>query len=357
MKGEATPQRREGGSDGAMAAITRYRSEETPMKLRLRGMIVTVAFGLFTTMLAVNAQPPAMAARIGILRLAAGPSPLIEVFRQQLWDLGYVEGQNIALEDRAAGGREDLFPELAAELSRQQVSVIFAAGHAAVRAAKQATSRIPIVMLVGGDPVGSGLITSLAQPGGNVTGVTGLSPRLSARRLELLKQVVPSASRVAVLFDPGDESKALDRQQLLVAARALAIRLHPVEVRSPGDLEGAFAAMMHAKDEALITIGGAFTLSHRRQIVQLAAKSRLPAMYESREFVEAGGMMAYGASIPPMIRRAAIYVDKILKGAKPADLPIEEAATFELVINLQAVQALSLNIPPSILQQAEEVIQ
>jgi putative tryptophan/tyrosine transport system substrate-binding protein len=357
MKGEATPQRREGRSDGAMAAITRYRSEETPMKLRLRGMIVTVAFGLFTTMPAVNAQPPATVARIGILRLAAGPSQLIEVFRQQLWDLGYVEGQNIVLEDRPAGGREDLLPELAAELSRQQVSVIFAAGHAAVSAAKQATSRVPIVMLVGGDPVGSGLITSLAQPGGNVTGVTGLSPRLSARRLELLKQIVPLASRVAVLLDPEDESKALDRQQLLVAARALAVRLHPVEVRSPSDLEPAFATMMRAQDEALITIGGASTLIQRRQIVQLAAKSRLPAIYESREFVEAGGLMSYGASIPHMIRRAAIYVDKILKGAKPSDLPVEQTATFELVINLQTAQALSLNIPPAILQQADQLIQ
>jgi putative tryptophan/tyrosine transport system substrate-binding protein len=327
------------------------------MKLGIIGIIVSLAVGIVVSLPGSDAQPSAQMARVGVLTPAAGPSPFFEAFRQGLRDLGYIEGHNIALEPRYAGGRDDLLPELASDLVRHEVNVIFAASDAAVRAAKQATRTIPIVMLVGGDPVGSGLITSLTRPGGNVTGITGLSARLTAKRLELLQQVVPAVSRVGVLFNPDDASKALDWQQLQVTARALGVRLHPVEVRAPNDFQPAFAAMSQDRDGALITFGDAFTMRYRTQIVTLAAASQLPAIYESREFAEAGGLMAYGPRLPDMFRRAASYVAKILSGARPDDLPVEEATTFALVINLKTARALGLSIPPSLLARADKAIQ
>jgi putative tryptophan/tyrosine transport system substrate-binding protein len=327
------------------------------MKLGMIGLIVSLAVGIVVPPPGSDAQPLAQMARVGILTPAAGPSPFLEAFRQGLRDLGYIEGHNIALEARYAGGRDDLLPDLATDLVQHAVNVIFASSDAAVRAAKQATRTIPIVMLVGGDPVGSGLITSLTRPGGNITGITGLSARLTAKRLELLKQVVPVVSRMGVLFNPDDASKALDWQQLQVTARALGVRLHPVEVRAPNDFQPAFAAMSQDRDGALITFGDAFTMRHRTQIVTLAAASRLPAIYESREFAETGGLMTYGPRLLDMFRRAASYVAKILSGAKPGDLPVEEATTFALVINLKTARALGLSIPPSLLARADEVIQ
>ena len=320
-------------------------------------IIVSIVIGIVVSLAVCDAQPSMPVARIGVLTLAPGPSPLLEAFHQSLRDLGYVEGQNIAFEVRHAKGRDELLPTLAADLVQHEVNVIFAGGNAAVRAAKQATHTIPIVMLVGGDPVGSGLIASLARPGGNITGITGLSARLTAKRLELLKQLVPTVSRVAVLFNPDDATKALDWQQLQVNARALGVMLHPVPVRDPSDFEPAFTAMTQQRDGALITFGDAFTMFHRVQIITLTAASRLPAIYEAREWAEAGGLMAYGPSLRDMVRRAATYVDKILKGAQPGNLPVEEVTTFALAINQKTATTLGLSIPPSLLGRADEVIQ
>ena len=319
-----------------------------------------VVIGFVLNLLAVScvyaASSSPQVARVGILTLTTAPSPLQEAFQQSLHNLGYVEGHNVAFEVRQAQGHDELLPELAADLVRSQVQVIFAAGDAAVRAAEHATRTIPIVMMVGGDPVGSGLITSLGHPGGNVTGVTALSPKLSVQRLALLKELVPSVSRVAVLFNPEDASKALDRQQLQVAARAMGVALHPVEVRSPGDFEPAFAAMRHEHDNALITLGDAFTLFHRAEIVSLAAANRLPAIYEARAWAEAGGLMAYGPSLSDMAQHAAIYVAKILKGAKPAQLPVVQVTQAVFVINLKTAQALGLAVPARLLSRASTVI-
>ena len=244
----------------------------------------------------------------------------------------------------------------AADLVQQEVAVIVASGYAAVRAAQDATHTIPVVMLLGGDPIGSGLIPSLTRPGGNLTGLAALSSKFSAKRLALLKAMVPTASRVAVLFNPDDVSKGLDWTQTLVAARALGLRLQPQAVRDPHTLGQAFAAMRQASADALITFGDVFTLQHRRRIATLATQHQLPAIYELKAFVEAGGLMAYGPRPEEMFRRVAGYVDKILKGAKPGDLPIEQPTTFELVINLRTAQALGLPMAPTLLSQANEVI-
>ena len=242
------------------------------------------------------------------------------------------------------------------ELVQLEVDVIFAGGDAAVRAAKQATRTIPIVMLISGDPVSSGLVASLNQPGGNVTGVTGLSPRLTARRVEILKQAVPTLSHVAVLFNPDDETKTVDRQQLQVTTRALGVRLHSVAIRSPDQFERGFRTMVQERVDGLIVLSTAFTSFHRTQIIKLAAEHRLPAIYERKEFVEAGGLIAYGPSLPDMLRQAAIYIDNILQGAKPSTLPVEQAKKFELAVNLETANALGLTLPPSILSWADVVM-
>jgi putative ABC transport system substrate-binding protein len=257
---------------------------------------------------------------------------------------------------RGASGQEEALPKLAAELVQLQVDVIFAGGDAAVRAAKQATPTIPIVMLVNGDPVSSGLVVSLKRPGGNITGVTGLSPRLSARRLEILKQAVPTLSHVAILFNPDDETKAVDRQQLQATARALGVRLHPVAIRSPDEFEPGFQTMVQARVDGLIVLSTAFIFLNRTQIVKLAADSRLPAIYERKEFVEIGGLMAYGPSFQDMLRQAAIYVDKILQGAKPGTLPVIQATKFELAVNVETANALGLIFPSSLLSSADVVM-
>ena len=293
---------------------------------------------------------------VGVLTSAAGPSRLGDGLLQSLSDLGYVEGDNLTLEERYAGGTAERLVALAADMVRQEVAVIVASGYAAVRAAQDATHTIPIVMLLGGDPIGSGLIPSLTRPGGNLTGVAALSSKLSAKRLALLKTVVPAASQVAVLFNPDDVSKALDWTQTQAAARGLGVRLQPQEVRDPHTFGQAFAAMRQAHADALITFGDVFTLQHRTRIVTFATQSQLPAIYELKPFVEAGGLMAYGPRPKEMFQRVAGYVDKILKGAKPGDLPVEQPTTFELVINLKTAKALGLTIPPSLLSQADEVI-
>jgi putative tryptophan/tyrosine transport system substrate-binding protein len=326
------------------------------MKRSVAGLIIAVVLTSLMASLATAASPAAKLSRIGLLTFGAAPT-LRDVFRQSLRDLGYIEGQNLAVEERDAGGKDELLPERAAELVAREAEVIVAVGYPAVRAAQQATRTIPIVMLVGGDPIGSGLLPSLTRPGGNLTGLAALSSKLSVKRLALLKEVVPTASRVAVLFNPSDESKALDWTQTQAASRMLGVLLQPLEVQDPDAIERAFATMRQERTDALITFGDVFTLRHRSQIVTLAAQSQLPAIYELRAFVEAGGLMAYGPRLVEMFRQVTVYVDKILKGAKPADLPVEQPTTFELVINLKTAQALGLTIPPAILFQADEVIQ
>ena len=270
---------------------------------------------------------------------------------------GYIEGQNIAVEYRFASGRVERLPELAAELVGLKLDAIVTPGTAPALAAKQATSTIPIVFAGVGDAVGAGLIANLARPGGNITGLASINAELGGKRLELLKEVVPKASRVAFLYNPADQSNVLVLKQLQQAAPALGLILQPLEVREPGEFEGAFAAMTRKRAQALFVVAGVLTLEHRKTIVDLAAKSRIPTIWGHRQFVEVGGLMSYAVNFYDQVRRAATYVDKILKGAKPADLPVEQPTKFELVIKLKTAKALGLTIPPSLLGRADEVIQ
>jgi putative ABC transport system substrate-binding protein len=327
------------------------------MQLSTIGFLLTFTASILAAPVAAEEPPSTTVSRIGVLLASSGPSLVLDLLRQNLRGLGYVEGQNLAVEERYAGGKDEILPDLASELVQREVEVIVAVGYGAVRAAKQATPTIPIVMLVGGDPVGSGLITSLARPGGNVTGLAALSSKLSAQRLALLKEVIPTVTHVAVLYNPDDVTKTLDLLQTGVTARALGVTLHPAAVRDPAGFEPAFAALLQARARALITFGDVFTLRHRAEIVDFAAKHQLPAMYELRAFVQAGGLMAYGPRLADMVQQIALYVDRLLKGAKPADLPVEEPTTFDLVINLKTAQALDLTIPLSVLSRANEVIQ
>jgi len=313
---------------------------------------------LLVAPLAAQAQQAGKVPRIGFLFYGApGPSPELEAFRQGLRDLGYIEGQNISLEYRFANGRVGRLPELAAELVRLELDVVVTPGTPASLAAKKATSTIPIVFAGVADAVGTGLVASLARPGGNVTGLTSISAALGGKRLELLKVVAPKASRVAVLYNPADPSNVLVLKELQESSRALGLTLHPLAVRGPGEFEGAFAAMTREHAQALFVAAGVLTTEHRKPLVGLTAKSRIPAMWGERQFVEAGGLMSYAVNFYDEIRRAATYVNKILKGAKPADLPVEQPTTFELVINLKTAKALGLTIPPSLLGRADEVIQ
>jgi ABC-type uncharacterized transport system substrate-binding protein len=328
-----------------------------------RAFIETLAVGLLAAPLAAEAQQAAKVARIGYLaaNLAAGPHRL-EAFRQGLRDLGYVEGRNLVIESRSAEGKFERLPALAAELVALKVDVIVTAeGTPAALAAKQATRTLPIVFATAGDPVASGLVTSLARPGGNVTGLSILSsPELVGKYLELLKQAVPGVSQVAVLWQRGVLGERTDKDMLKeaeVAAQALGVRLHFVEARGPADFDRAFSDMTKARAGALTMLGSNMFLAERRRLVDLTAKNRLPAVYPWREFVDAGGLMAYGPNLQDLSRRAATYVDKILKGAKPADLPVEQPTTFELIINLTTAKALGLTIPPSLLKRADQVIE
>ena len=315
------------------------------MHLNTLRIMVATALGILLASYADAGQPSAKVAKVGVLRLGQGSPAVFEAFQEGLRALGYKEGETLTFVIREAIGQEAALPKLAAELVQLQVDVIIAAGDAAVRAAKQATSTIPIVMLVSGDPVGSGLVASLSQPGGNITGVTALSPRLSAKRLELLKQAVPTLSHVAVLFNPDDETKTVDRQQLQVTARALGLRLYSVAIRSPEEFEPGFRTMVQERVDGLIVLSTAFTSFHRAQIIKLAAEHRLPAIYERKEYVEAGGLMSYGPSLPDMLRQAAVYIDSILQGAKPSTMPVAQAKKFELAVNVETANALGLTLP------------
>jgi ABC-type uncharacterized transport system substrate-binding protein len=299
--------------------------------------------------------------RIGILGNIPLTNPegarLWGAFIQGLRDLGYVEGQNITIEYRFSEGQYERLPDLAADLVRLQVDVIVAPATQNVLVAKQATRTIPIVMTGGGDPVGNGLVASLARPGGNVTGLSILAFETVGKQLELLKEIVPRFSRVAVLGNPNTQMYPLWLGEVKAAARSLGVQLQILEARGPDNLESAFAAMSRERAGALLVPTDGMFLLHRTRIVELAAKSRLPAMYGTKEYVDVGGLMVYGASLRDNFRRAATYVDKILKGAKPADLPVEQPTKFEFVINMKTAKALGLTIPPSVLARADEVIQ
>jgi putative ABC transport system substrate-binding protein len=317
---------------------------------------MTLTLSLLAALLTANAQSVAKTPRLGILTPAFDPHPPLEALRQGLRDLGYVEGHNIVLEYRFADGRYERLPELAAELVRLKVDVILAVGVPAVRAARHATGTIPIVFPTVPDPVGQGLVASLAQPGGNITGLSFQDPELMGKRLELLQQAVPGVTRVAYLWHAAPHNARV-LQELETAARALGVQLLPVEVREPYPFDQAFATMAEAYADALITLPSTVFVSRRTQIVDLASKTRLPGIFPDRELADAGGLMSYGPSLTANYHRAATYVDKILKGAKPADLPVEQPTKFELVINLKAAKALGLTIPSVLLFQADKAIQ
>jgi putative ABC transport system substrate-binding protein len=324
-----------------------------------RAFLGTLAGGLLAAPLAAEAQQAAKIFRIGYL--ATNPTPHFqEAFRQGLRDLGYVEGRNLVIEDRYAEGKLERLPALAAELVALKVDVIVASGTPAALAAKQATRTLPIVFTSIADPVTSRLVTSLARPGGNLTGFSVLAPELVGKCLEQLKQAIPAVSRVAVLWHPGAMTERTDKDMLKraeVAAQALGVRLQVLEARGPADFDTAFTEMTRARADALAVLTSSMLFGERRRLVGLAAKNRLPAVYPWREGVDAGGLMAYGPDLADLLRRAATYVDKILKGAKPGDLPVEQPTKFELVINLQTARALGLTIPASLLQRADQAIE
>jgi putative ABC transport system substrate-binding protein len=315
-----------------------------------------VAGGVLTP-LAAAGQQAAKVARIGLLRTGSPPDPALDAFKEGLRELGYVEGQNVVLHVRFAGGRLDRLPALAAELVLRDVDVVVTGGEAAIQAARVATRTIPIVMGASNDPVGAGLVESLARPGGNITGSTILAPELSRKRLGLLKEIGPGIVRVAVLSDPTSPGIGRDLEETQSAARALGFRLHVWTVRAPKDLDEAFAGMRRERAEAVMVLADPVFTASRVRIVKLVAAARLPSIYYWKDFVDAGGLMSYGPSLQGLYRRAATYVDKILKGAKPGDLPVEQPTKFELVINLKTAKAVGLTLPQSLLLRADQVIE
>ena len=319
-----------------------------------RAFIGTLAGSLLAAPLAAEAQPAAgKVYRIGFLRAGEPPKFWIDEFREGLRELGYVEGQNVVIEFRI--GPLDQLPRLAEDLVRSKVDVIVASASSAGMAAKKATTSIPIVFTSLSHPVEIGLIKSLAHPGGNITGVTVNAGTTVTKRLELLRELVPSLKQVAVLTHPAHPTDPVQRKEMEEAARALGLQLKPAAVRAPEDFEAAFKAVSRAG--GLLNIDTPLFTTYRTQFVELAARNRLPAIWSNGIIVEAGGLMSYGTSIPALFRRAATYVDKVLKGASPADLPVEQPTKFEFVINLKTAKALGLTIPPALLQRADQVIE
>ncbi len=319
-------------------------------------VIVALLLGTMAVPLAAEAQRPSVP-RIGVLSQSAPPSNEVESLKQGLRDLGWVEGQNVEMEYRYANYKLERLPQLAAELVRLRVDVIVTGGEPGIRAAREATSTIPIVMAISGNPVETGLVASLARPGGNITGLSLLNLELGGKRLALLKEAAPKVSRVAVLWNATNPVKALEVKSTQIAAQALGVRVTSAEVRAPTDFAPAFAAIAKARADGLIPLVETLTITHRKQIGEFAVKNQLPTMAELREFAEAGSLMTYGPSQTDLYRHAATYVDKILKGAKPGDLPIEQPTKFELVVNLKTAKTLGLTIPQSVLVRADEVIQ
>jgi ABC-type uncharacterized transport system substrate-binding protein len=321
-------------------------------------MILALAHSICVVPLAVEAQPTAKVWRLGFLS-GEPPTeslPVVMPFFERLHALGYVEGQNLTIERRWAEPREHRLPDLAAELVQLRVDCIVAVTWAAVQAAKHATTTIPIVMIINSDPVEGGLVASLARPGGNVTGFSPMTPELAGKRLELLREVVPGLPHVAVLWEPAVPAKAIEFSKTQVAAQALGIQVLSLKVRSPDDFEAIFAAITREHAGALLTLGSPLTVVNRTRIIDFAARTRLPTMYDKKEFVQDGGLIAYMPSEREKGERTASYVDRILKGAKPSDLPVEQPTRFELVINLKTAQALGITMPPSLLFLADEVI-
>jgi putative tryptophan/tyrosine transport system substrate-binding protein len=325
------------------------------------GFLMTLILSLLAAPLASDAQQATKVHRIGWLIAGSppsGPEPRLDDLRQGLRDLGYVEGQNLLIEYRYAEGSDTRLRDLAAELVRLQVEVIVAGGSAATRAAQQATRTIPIVMASSGDPVGLGFVASLARPGGNITGMSNFVAELPGKLLELLKEAVPQSTHIAVLTNPGSAAHEAEMAHLAVAAKALGVHVDVVPLRSRDELAGAFAAMTREGAEALVVLGEPLLIDRIiSAIVELAAQHRLPAIYRWRSHVEAGGLMSYGPNQPAMRRRVAYYVDRLLQGAMPADLPVEQPTKFELVLNLKTAKALGLTMPPSLLLLADGVIQ
>ncbi len=316
-------------------------------------LVGALALGLLAAPLAAEAQQTGKIPRIGVLQVWSSADPVVELVRQGLREVGYVEGQTIGLELRWAEGKTERLPALADDLVQRKVDAIMAFGDPAIRAAQQATRTIPIIATTD-DLVGSGLVASFTRPGGNTTGVSILASELNIKRLELLKETLPRVSRVAALWDPG--SGRFHLRGLEAAAQSLGIELRILEVGRPGDFRQAFEAAKRSRTEALNVLASPFLHGNRQTILDLAAKNRLPAIYQWRESAEAGGLMSYGPRLSDMMRDTAAMLDKILKGARPADLPVEQPTKFELVINLKTAKALGLTIPQSVLVQADEVI-
>jgi putative tryptophan/tyrosine transport system substrate-binding protein len=319
---------------------------------------ILVAAMLLCATLTADAQQPTKIPRIGFLA-AVFPSTIsarTEAFRQGLREHGYAEGKNIVIEWRFAEGKLDRVPALAAELVRLKVDVIVTGGSGSTRPANEATNTIAIVMAQDPDPVGNGFIASLARPGGNITGLSTLAPELSGKQLELLKEIVAKLTRVAVLGTSTSPANAQALRELELAAGALKVRVQYLDIRSPKDIEPAFQEARKGRAEAVLALTGPVIANQRKQTVDLALKSRLPAIYGQPEYIEAGGLMSYGVSFTDLHRRAATYVDKILKGAKPADLPIEQPTKFEFVVNLKAAKQIGLTIPQKVLARADRVI-
>jgi len=322
-----------------------------------RVFLVTAGIGAMLVPAVSRAQKADKVHRIGCLTLRDGPRNVDEAFRQGLRELGYVEGRNLTIEYRWAAGQAERLPEMAAELVRLKVDIIVGAANPPIEAAKRATSTIPIVMTVVSDPVDTGLVRSLAHPGGNVTGLTLMTAELSGKRLQLMREIIPKAARIAVLTRAVAAPAPFFLEQMRSAAQQMGIQLLVQSANAPEDLPGAFAAMQRERAQGLLVPISPFITNNLTRILELAAQHRLPAMYETRGFVDVGGLVSYGPNTVEMYRRAAFYVDKILKGAKPADLPIEQPTKFELMINLKTAKALGLTIPPSLLGRADEVIQ
>jgi len=317
-----------------------------------------VALSLVVAAIALTeAQQPGKAPRIGYLLAAGYPeTPRRDAFRQGLRDLGYEEGKNIVIEWRAAEGKLDRLDELAAELVRLKVDVFVASGNSVVRAAKRATTTIPIVTTLVSDPVENGFVASLARPGGNITGLTSLGAELSGKRLELLKEVVPTLSRLMVIVSSPSPGNSQTVHQIETVAKAMGVQIIYKDIQTVGDIDAAFKATGKNRPDAILMLPNAVLLLHRKRVVELTAQNRVPMMYDAREYVQIGGLISYAADAADLVRRSATYVDKILKGSKPADLPVQQPTKFEFFINLKAANQIGLTIPPNVLARADKVI-
>jgi len=326
--------------------------------MKAKILVYALSALILATIHLAEAQQPTKVPRIGFFSSISPSifSDRVEAFRQGLRELGYVEGKNIVIEWRSAEGKADRLPALAAELVRLKVDVIVSPGPGPTRAAKQATNTIPIVMAFDDDPVGSGFAASLARPGGNITGLSTLASEISGKQVELLREIVPKLSRVAVLGNASQPGHPQALKEINVAADAFRVQIQYLEVRGPKDVETAFRAASKERADAALVLGSPIFISQRKQLADLAAKSRLPAIYNRPEYVEDGGLVFYGVSYTDLFRRAATYVDKILKGAKPGDIPIEQPKKFEFIINLKAAKQIGLTIPPNVLARADRVI-